>query len=138
MNSWLRRLVVVLATVAFSVLTFTLLVNFGRPDWKSHEYYAIAFWTLPLAFFVLLVTRLTRRFLFRRSTIISTILTIILAVATAIGWTFLAVVLTGGYALAFDANPLVCWTVGSVAGFFTASRLRRSSQLLVDSAMSAT
>ena len=138
MNPWLRRILVVIVTVASGVLTFTLLVNLDRPGWQSREYYAIAFWTLPLAFFVLLVTRLTRRLLSSRSANTRTLLTFIFAIATAIGWTFLAVVLTGGYALAFDASPLLCWAVASVAGFFTASRLSRQIPILTESPAPAT
>jgi hypothetical protein len=120
MNPWLRRVIVILATLGASLLTFTLLVYLDRPGWKSQEYLSIAFWTLPLAFLVLLVTRLTRRFLRRRPTAIGSFIAILLALVTSVTWTFLAVVLTGGYALAFDANPFFCWTAGSLAGFFTA------------------
>ena len=41
---------------------------------------------------------------------------VLAALVASVVWTLLAVALTGGYALAFDANPLWCWTAASLAG----------------------
>jgi hypothetical protein len=129
---------IILAAVGASVLTFALLVYLDRPDRQSHEYIAIAIWTLPLAFLVLLVTRMTRTFLDRRSMITRWFLAVILAIATSLTWTFLAVWLSGGYTLAFDANPFFCWTVGSLVGFFAALRIARGLPAVAGLSRSAT
>jgi len=125
MTRWTRRLAVFVVTLTSSVLTFWLLLRLGRPGWKSHEYFAIAFWTLPLCFLVLLSAKLERRWFTQRNALIRSVATIVLALVCSLLWTFLAVVLTGGYALAFDANPFYCWTIASLAGMVTAVGLPR-------------
>jgi hypothetical protein len=120
MTRWTRRLAVIGVTLAGSVLTFWILLRLTRPGWKSHEYFAIAFWTLPLCFLVLLFAKVESRWFAQRNALIQLVATIVLAVVCSVLWTFLAVALTGGYALAFDANPFVCWTIGSLAGMLTA------------------
>lgn len=115
-GKWTRRLVVIVVTLLGSVVTFWALVHFTRPGWRSHEYAAIVVWTLPLAFFVLLFGKLARKWFGQRASVVRFAGSLGIAGICAVFWTFLAVFLTGGYALAFDANPLVCWTVGSVAG----------------------
>jgi hypothetical protein len=99
--------------VAFAV--FWLLVRLLLPGWESHEYVAIAVWSVPLGFLVLLAASPLRSRL-RSRPLVRVVLATVAAVAAAVLWTFLSVVFTGGYALAFDANPLWCWTAGSLAG----------------------
>ena len=127
MNRWIRRLVVVAVTIVASVLTFWRLLQISRPTWETSEYPAIAIWSLPLGIVVLLVAKLPRRWLTRRSIIIRLIVSVALAGISAVVWTYLAVGLTGGYALAFDANPLVCWAVGSLVGTLTAMNWPRAA-----------
>ncbi len=115
-GKWMRRLAVFAVTVTAGVSTFWIVVHLARPGWKSHEYVAIALWTIPLSFFVLLFGKLARRWFGRRKPFIRVVGSLIIAVVCAVFWTFLAVALTGGYALAFDADPLFCWTIASVAG----------------------
>jgi len=120
LTRWLRRLAVVAVTIAASVLTFWTLLQISPPSWKTTEYPAIAFWSLPLGFLVLLIAILPRRRFRRSNILVRLLLSVVLAAIAAIVWTYLAIGLTGGYALAFDANPLVCWLVGSFAGMLTA------------------
>jgi hypothetical protein len=120
MNRWLRRLAVIALTVLGSVLTFWQLLQIFPVTWKTSEYPAIAVWSLPLGLLILLVAKIPRRWLARRNLLIRLVASVILAAISAVVWTFLAVGLTGGYALAFDANPLICWAVGSVIGMLTA------------------
>jgi hypothetical protein len=115
-DRWARRLVVIATTLLSTFITFRILVYLMRPGWESHEYSAIVVWTVPLSFLVLLFGKLSRRWFARPTTIVRIAGSIFLALVCAVVWTYLAVVLTGGYALAFDANPLFCWGVGSVAG----------------------
>jgi hypothetical protein len=126
MTRWTRRLAVIAVTLTASVLTFWLLLRFMRPGWKSHEYFAIAFWTLPFCFLVLLSAKVDGRWFAQRNALIRSVTTIVLALVCSVLWTFLAVALTGGYALAFDANPFLCWTIGSLAGMLTAVRWPRT------------
>jgi peptidoglycan/LPS O-acetylase OafA/YrhL len=120
MNRWTRRLIVVAITMVGSVLTFWTLLRISPPSWETSEYPAMAFWSLPLGLMALLVAKLPRRWLARSSIFIRVIVSAALAGITAVVWTYLAVWLTGGYALAFDANPFVCWAVGSLLGMLTA------------------
>ena len=126
MTRWTRRLAVIVTTLSGSVLTFWILLRLMRPGWKSHEYFAIAFWTLPLCFLVLLFAKVERRWFAQRSALIRLIATTVLALVCSLLWTFVAVALTGGYALAFDENPFACWTIGSLAGMLTAIRWPRT------------
>lgn len=114
----LKRIVrwaaVISTTAAAAFLTFVVLLRLDPPGWESREYGAIAFWSLPLGGLVLVGAKMIRRFtgrpwLFRT-------LAVVITVAITIIWTFIAVALTGGYALAFDANPLYCWLIGAAAG----------------------
>jgi hypothetical protein len=120
MNRWARRLAVVAISVAVSVLTFWTFIRIDPPPWKESEYFAIAFWSLPLGFLVLLVAKLPRRWVARSHIIVRLFVSVVLAAVCAVVWTWLAVALTGGYALAFDANPLLCWAAGSLAGMLAA------------------
>ena len=113
-----RYLAIVAATVGGSFATFVVLLHRYRPGWESHEYAAIAFWSVPLALLVLALGRIGRRWLRVRSLAIRIAVALVTTVAAAIAWTFVAVALTGGYALAFDANPFYCWLVGSLIGTF--------------------
>ena len=115
-DRWARRLVVVATTLVSTLITFRILVHLMRPGWESHEYSAIVVWTVPLSFLVLLFGKLSRRWFAMRTPIVRVAGSILLALVCAVVWTYLAVVLTGEYALAFDANPLFCWAAGSVAG----------------------
>ena len=115
MHRLLRWTAVIAATVGVATVVFWLLVHLERPGWPSREYAAIAVWSVPLGFLVLLIARPLRSRLLARP-IARTIAGALAALLAAIVWTFLAVVLTGGYALAFDANPLWCWTLASLAG----------------------
>jgi hypothetical protein len=117
---WARRLSVVVVTVAASALTFWIILQISPPPWKTSEYAAIAFWSLPLGFLVLLIAKLPRRWFARSNVVVRLFVSVVLAAIAAIVWTYLAVGLTGGYALAFDANPLHCWAVGSLVGMLTA------------------
>jgi peptidoglycan/LPS O-acetylase OafA/YrhL len=126
MTRWTRRLAVIAVTLAASVLTFWLLLRLTRPGWQSHEYFAIAFWTLPLCFLVLLSAKVERRWFAQRNALIRSVATIVLILVCSVLWTFLAVELSGGYALAFDANPFYCWTIASLAGMVTAVRWPRT------------
>jgi hypothetical protein len=115
MSRLLRWIGVVATTSGVAFTVFWLLVRLLRPGWVSHEYGAIAVWSLPLGFLVLLTARpLRTRFLDRP--LLRGFAALLAALLASIAWTFLAVALTGGYALAFDANPLWCWTAASLAG----------------------
>ena len=116
MNRWLRRLAIIALTVLGSVLTFWQLLRISPVTWKTTEYPAIALWTVPLGFLILLIAKVPRRWLAPRNLLIRLVASVVLAAIRAVVWTVLAVGLMGGYALAFDANPLACWTVGSVIG----------------------
>jgi hypothetical protein len=111
-----RYLAVVAATVGGSFATFALLLRLYRPGWESHEYQAIAFWSVPLAVLVLALAKVGRRWLGARPVVIRLLAAGVTAIGAAIAWTYAAVALTGGYALAFDANPFYCWLVGSLLG----------------------
>jgi hypothetical protein len=126
MSRWSRRLAVIAVTLGASELTFWGLVHLMRPGWKSHEYFAIVFWTLPLCFLVLLFAKLVRRWLAHRNAVVRFVIAIVLALVCSVLWTYLAVALSGGYALAFDANPFLCWTIASLAGMLTAVYLPRT------------
>ena len=115
-DRWARRLAVIATTLISTFITFWIVVHLTRPGWESHEYPAILVWTVPLSFLVLLFGKLSRRWFAKRTPIVRIVGSFFLALVCAVVWTFLAVILTGGYALAFDANPLFCWAVGSVAG----------------------
>ncbi len=114
----LRYLAIIAATVGGSFATFVILLYRDPRGWESHEYSAIAFWSVPLAFLVLALGKLGRRRLRERSVAIRLAVATGTTIIAAIAWTFMAVVLTGGYALAFDANPFYCWLVGSSLGTF--------------------
>src|ERR1700730_12335028 len=102
MTRWTRRPTIIAVTLAGSVLTYWILLRLMRPGWKSHEYFAIAFWALPLCFLVLLFAKVDSRWFAQRNALIRSVATIVLALVCSVVWTFLAVALTGGYALAFD------------------------------------
>lgn len=110
-----RYLTVVAATVGGSFATFVVLLRLHRPGWESNEYQAIAFWSVPLAALVLALAKVGRRWRGARL-VIRLLLALLAAVAAAVVWTYVAVALTGGYALAFDANPFYCWLAGSLLG----------------------
>ena len=115
MHRLLRWAGVIVTTIGVATTVFWLLVRLSRPGWTSHEYAAIAMWSVPLGFLVLLSARPVRtRFLARP--IMRTVTGVLAALVATVVWTFLAVALTGGYALAFDANPLWCWSAASLAG----------------------
>jgi hypothetical protein len=116
----LRWLVVVFTTVLVSFLTFWLLVHLLRPGWNSSEYSAIAVWTIPLGVLILMIAKFLRRWIRHWHAIARAVALVLSAVLAAVVWTELAIVLTGGYALAFDANPLWCWTAASIAGMSVA------------------
>ena len=120
MNHWRVRLAVFGITIAASFAAFEILLLLQDPGWKSSEHVAIIFWSIPLGFIVLGVGSLLRRRLGTRSGGVRGFVVAIAAVAVTIIWTFGAIVLTGGYALAFDANPLWCWFIGSLAGLVVA------------------
>ena len=120
MNRWMRRFVVIAITTGTSVLTFWILLRVYRPDWETREYPAIVVWSVPLGFLVLGAAALERRWVSRRHPLARVAATMVLAAACAIIWLYMAVALTGGYALAFDANPLWCWASGSLAGMLVA------------------
>jgi hypothetical protein len=115
----IRWLVVMAVTVGVAFAAFVILVHVLRPGWQSREYVAIAIWTIPLGGLVLLFARLLRSRL-RQRPIVRVLACVLSALVASVLWTFLAVALTGGYALAFDANPLWCWTAASLAGTATA------------------
>jgi peptidoglycan/LPS O-acetylase OafA/YrhL len=117
---WRRRLIILAATVAASTLTFELLLLLDPPPWTSSEHIAIAVWTLPLGLLVVAMSRLLRRVVGHRATMVKLIVLPPVAAIVAIVWTLAAVVISGGYALAFDVSPLWCWFVGSLAGLATA------------------
>jgi hypothetical protein len=117
---WIRRLIVIAGTVVASVLTFWRLLQISPPAWDTSEYPAMAFWSFLLGFWVLGIAKFPRRWLAGRNVVIRLLGSVVLAAIAGVSWTYLAVALTGGYALAFDANPLVCWAVGSIVGMLTA------------------
>ncbi|MEO7360146.1 MAG: hypothetical protein ABI120_07445 [Gemmatimonadaceae bacterium] len=118
MARWRVWLLALIFTVATAFLLFWILVHVRRPGWESQEYVAIVVWTVPLGLFVAgLAPGLRRRLAGRRLGLRPAAL-VGIAVAIAVTWMFIAVALTGGYALAFDANPLWCWTAGALAGLF--------------------
>jgi hypothetical protein len=121
MPRWRVRLIALLATIVASVALFSVLVHLMRPGWRSNEYLAITVWTAPLALLAAAIAPALRRRLAGRRVAVRLAVTAILAVMIAIAWTFAAVALTGGYALAFDANPLWCWGFGGLAGLLTAT-----------------
>jgi hypothetical protein len=116
MKPWVRRAVVFAVTVGASVVTFAILLRLLRPGWASREHAAILVWSLPLGMLVLAGALPLRRFLRKQSAALRALAVLLGGAVVAILWTVAAVALTGGYALAFDANPLWCWYVGSVAG----------------------
>jgi hypothetical protein len=120
MMRWTRRLVVISVTAIASVLTFWRLLQIDRPAWETHEYPAMVFWSFLLGLWVLGIAKFPRRWLAGRNVILRLLISVVLAAVSAVTWTYIAVALTGGYALAFDANPFVCWAVGSLVGMLTA------------------
>ncbi len=117
---WTRRLVVIAVTTIAGVVTFWKLLHDSPPAWETSEYPAMAFWSFLLGLWVLGIAKFPRRWLGNSNLVIRLLVSIVLAAIAAVTWTYLAVGLTGGYALAFDANPFVCWTVGSLVGMLTA------------------
>ena len=117
---WTRRFVVIAVTVVASVLTFWKLLKISPPAWETSEYPAMAFWSFLLSLWVLGIAKFPRRWLAGGNIVIRLLVSVVLAAVSAVSWTYLAVGLTGGYALAFDANPFVCWAVGSLGGMLTA------------------
>ena len=107
-------------TAIAGVLTFWQLLQIDPPAWETSEYPAMAFWSFLLGGWVLAIAKYPRRWLVRSNIGVRILVSIVLAPISAVTWTYLAVGLTGGYALAFDANPFVCWAVGSLAGMLTA------------------
>jgi len=120
MMRWTRRLVVIAITTVAGVVTFWRLLQISPPGWKTSEYPAMAFWSFLLGIWVLGIAKFPRRWLASSNIVIRVLVSVVLAAISAVTWTYLAVVLTGGYALAFDANPFVCWSVGSLVGMLTA------------------
>jgi hypothetical protein len=120
MMRWTRRLVVIAITTIAGVVTFWKLLQMSPPAWETSEYPAMAFWSFLLGGWVLGIAKLPRRWLANANIVIRFLVSVVLAGIAAVTWTYLAVGLTGGYALAFDANPFVCWAVGSLAGMLTA------------------
>ena len=116
MNRWPRRGSVVGGTIVASSLTFEVLLLIFRPGWHSREHLAFIVWSCPLALAVLAAAIPLRRSLRLRSGVFRGAVTVFAALVVAYAWTLSAVVLTGGYALAFDANPFWCWSVGSLVG----------------------
>lgn len=114
MRSSLRRLLVMATADAVAVAMFWLLLRIDRPGWKTHEYPFIILYSVPLGALVLLFDRPIRRRL-RSRRVLYVVAGIGTALTASIGWTFLAYVLTGGYLLASDVNPLWCWTVAALA-----------------------
>src|SRR5438270_135669 len=110
------RIAVLGGTVAVTVLSFWILLQIDRPGWETHEYPALIFWTAPPALLLALLAGPIRSFLLRRSIVIRIVIPIVVAPLFAYGWLWVAYYGTGGYVLAFDANPLWCWTAGAVAG----------------------
>jgi hypothetical protein len=136
MNRWIRRFIVVAVSIVGSVLTFWRLLQISPPTWETSEYPAIALWSLPLGLLVLIVAKLPRRWFAGSSIVIRLIVSVVLAGITAVVWTYLAIGLTGGYALAFDANPFVCWAVGSLVGMLAALNWPRAGSERPNSAAS--
>ena len=118
MADWRIRLIALVSTVAMAFALFWGLVHLLRPGRESREYVAIVVWTVPLALLMAGVAPKLRRRLSGRRRGLRPAVLIGVAVASAVAWTFVAVMLTGGYALAFDANPLWCWTGGALGGLF--------------------
>jgi hypothetical protein len=138
MSRWARRLAVVAVTVVSSELAFWQLLQISRPAWKTSEYPAMAVWSFPLGFLILLVAKLPRRWLSRSNAVLRSLISVVLAAISSILWTYLAVALTGGYALAFDANPFLCWSLGSLIGMLTAMNwplTRENGQLAREAAI---
>ena len=113
MRPVIRRLIVIATTVAVAVATFWLLVRAALLPWHTTEYGFITVFSIPLGALVLLLNRPIRRYL-RRWRLLYAFADLVAALLAAVGWTFIAYVLTGGYLLAADANPLVCWVVAAV------------------------
>jgi hypothetical protein len=120
MMRWTRRLVVIAITTIAGVVTFWKLLQISPPAWETSEYPAMAFWSFLLGVWVLGIAKFPRRWLVKSNIVIRLLVSVVLAGVSAVTWTYLAVGLTGGYALAFDANPFVCWSIGSLAGMLTA------------------
>ena len=116
MSRALRWVVVIVVTMIVALLAFAVIIKIQPPGWQSREYSAMLVWSFPLGFVVLGVARILLKVLRGRGPIAQASGLVIGALVSAITWTGLAVVLTGGYALAFDANPLWCWTAASLAG----------------------
>src|SRR4051812_13031898 len=117
---WTRRLVVVAITTLGGVVTFWKLLQISPPTWETSEYPVMAFWSFLLGLWVLGIAKFPRRWMARTNIVIRLLVSVVLAGIAAVTWTYVAVGLTGGYALAFDANPFVCWSIGSLAGMLTA------------------
>lgn len=132
LNRLVRWVAVVAATVGGAFGTFALLLRLLRPGWVSREYGAIAFWSLPLAALVLVGATLIGRFRARPWLFRS--LAVVTCIAITVGWTLLAIALTGGYALAFDANPFYCWLVGSATGMLVANTWPRQDSVPLNAA----
>ena len=113
MHRVIRRLVVVATTVAVAVASFRFLVHQSLLPWQTTEYGFITVFSLPLGALVLVLERPIRRHL-RRKRLLYAAAGVVAALVAAVGWTLLAYVLTGGYLLAADANPLVCWTAAAL------------------------
>jgi hypothetical protein len=113
MHPVIRRLVVVATTVAVAVGTFWFLVRIAQLPWQTTEYGFITVFSIPLGALVLLLERPIRRHL-RHRRLLYAAAGLIAGLVAAVGWTLIAYVLTGGYLLAADANPLVCWTVAAI------------------------
>jgi hypothetical protein len=114
------RLAAFAATIGITLLAFWSLIHLLRPGWQSSEYTAIVVWTVPLALLMTALAKPLRQRVVGRALWLRAAVGLAVAVVCAVGWTFAAVALTGGYALAFDANPLWCWMLGSLAGALVA------------------
>ena len=117
---WTTRLAVIAVTTIGGVVTFWKLLQISPPAWETSEYPAMAFWSFLLGLWVLGITKFPRRWLADGNIVIRLLVSVVLAAVSAVSWTYIAVGLTGGYALAFDANPFICWAVGSLVGTLTA------------------
>jgi hypothetical protein len=117
LSARVRRLATFIAVVIGSVATFAILLLIAPPSWRSTEYIAIGFWSLPVAGLVLLTTRGPRYVAGRWGMTFAIPVAAILAFTCALAWTFLVFLGSADLILGtFDANPLWSWAVGAFIG----------------------
>jgi hypothetical protein len=116
LDRWIRRLAVIAVTAAGSVASFGFLLELHPPPWRTTEYAGIGLWSVPEALVILAFGAPARRWLTGRPPLLRVAAALGIAVLSAVLWTFAAYFASGGYIMAFDANPLFSWMGGAIGG----------------------